>query len=105
MALSTPRLREPVLENEEVEEEEEEEAADEGMRSCTQHECLLSCSDNVLDFSTFCKKEIGSNGFFREWRWREIVCCTFFAFETRSLTDPQTRQAIRTHLEGKDLET
>lgn len=59
--LSTPRLREPVLENEEVEEEEEEEEdADEGMWSCTQHECLLSCSDCVLDFSTsswFVKKK------------------------------------------------
>lgn len=57
--LSTPRLREPVLENEEVEEEEEEEA-DEGMWSCTRHECLLSCSDYVLDFSTsswFVKKK------------------------------------------------
>lgn len=51
--LSTPRLREPVLENEEVEEEEEEEEeADEGMWSRTRHECLLSCSGYVLDFST-----------------------------------------------------
>lgn len=60
MVLSTPRLREPVLENEEVEEEEEEEEADEGMWSRTQHECLLNCSDYVLDFSTsswFVKKK------------------------------------------------